>query len=272
MRELSLKLPTSIGEAFAFRRLLPQMKQLYERINISFGGMELWRDALYTNKTDWPEKEIGWKNQCRDLGNLLFSDDFFHFHENVDFKFSYDIVSFMGRYKLDPSNKERISHLLCQGTSLPDKREYLVLTTKVRNLSKRIYDLHCQNIFQILSQKKYLIVLLGEREIEMRKEYAQFGDKIFCLYPDIKKFLKTAGDILDLTLPSLGESVSSLKQIQQDCLLMNEAKAVISIGQGGNVAMANSANAHCINLIEGNDLLYKGINNGEEFLSCLKNI
>ena len=46
--------------------------------------------------------------------------------------------------------------------------------------------------------------------------------------------------ILDLSVPALGETVADLKDIRQDCLIMRDAKFVLSIGCGGNTCMSTS--------------------------------
>jgi len=47
-------------------------------------------------------------------------------------------------------------------------------------------------------------------------------------------------NILDLTVPALGITAPNLIQIQQDCLIMNKAKLVITIGVGGGFCMATT--------------------------------
>ena len=73
----------------------------------------------------------------------------------------------------------------------------------------------------------------------MRKEYVNIQNEVFGIYEQIITNLPN-DRIVDLTVPALGETVSDLKQIQQDCLIMNEAKFVITLGVGGNSCMAHS--------------------------------
>jgi len=73
----------------------------------------------------------------------------------------------------------------------------------------------------------------------MRKEYDVHQGSIFGIYEQIIANLPP-DRVLNLTVPALGETVADLSAIQQDCLIMKEAKFVITIGVGGNFCLAGS--------------------------------
>lgn len=83
---------------------------------------------------------------------------------------------------------------------------------------------------------------MGEQEVEIRKEYEEIRNSIFSIYPDLIKL----DNIIDMTVPKLSETVAGLKHIQQDCLIMKEAKAVITIGIGGNFCLAQASESNHI--------------------------
>src|SRR5208283_5410839 len=138
--------------------------------------------------------------------------------------------------------KPELGHLLCKGQSL-SIGDYIVITTKVRTVPKSMfYPLSIQlwATLQKLSEK-YKFVILGEREVEARKEYIKYyeNNTIFGIYDQIISNIPN-DRIVDLTIPSLGNTPSNLKQIQQDCLIMKEAKFVITIGNGGNLGLSGA--------------------------------
>jgi hypothetical protein len=88
------------------------------------------------------------------------------------------------------------------------------------------------------------VVILGERKVEMRKEYEEnhyFGKEPlpFGIYHDLISNIPREC-IIDYTVPALGETVSDLSKVQQDCLIMKEAKFVVTLGIGGNTTLSTS--------------------------------
>jgi hypothetical protein len=172
-----------------------------------------------------------------DVGQLLFSAPPFVYNQGQHpFRNAEGLIA---DFQIVPQ-KPNYKHLLCKGSSLNLGEEYIVITTKLRYFEKNIFyrlSPKLWNALFILS-KRYRIVILGERVVEMCPDYLDHGaNQIYGIYEQIITNLP-ADRILDLTIPALGISSSTLSQVQQDCLIMNEAKFVITLGIGGNFCMA----------------------------------
>lgn len=229
-------LPTSLGEIINIKYHLDLVKNQYDKIILSF-HKQLWSEGLHTEAPDWEEKRKLWDKYLLDIGKLFFSEPPYVLL-NVSTKWGGDAGDLIRKLKLTPQ-KATMPHLLCKGASLNLGEEYIVITTKIRYLDKKIFYPHSISLWQTLNElsKKYKIVILGERVVEMRKEYLSSQNSIFCIYDQIISNLPQER-LVDLTVPALGETVSDLKQIQQDCLIMNEAKFVVNLGIGGNSCMS----------------------------------
>lgn len=231
-------IPTSLGEIINIKYHLDTIKNQYQEIKLGF-HTQLWDGCLHTEAPDWGAKKQLWDKYLNDLGKLFFSESPYVLipHPTV---YGGDIGILVQRLQMQPL-KPSMSQFLCKGTSLQLDEEYIVITTKIRHLPKSIFYPRAGELWRVLNQlsKKYKIVILGERVVEMRKEYDSIAHEVFGLYEQIISNIP-AERIVDLTVPALGETVSDLKQIQQDCLIMNEAKFVITLGVGGNFCMATS--------------------------------
>jgi len=231
-------IPTSLGEVINIKFYLDQVKNQYDQIKLSF-HTQLWDTALHTNAPDWEHKKKLWDKYIHDIGQLFFSEPPYVL-EPVSLKFNGDAISLVKRLNLKPQKVE-LGHLLAKGISLNLNEEYIVITTKLRQVDKNIFYPNSIELWKILRKlsSKYRIVILGEKYVEMRKEYISYKIPIFGIYEQIIANLPSER-ILDLTVPALGETVSDLKQIQQDCLIMKEAKFVVTLGIGGNSCMAHA--------------------------------
>lgn len=230
-------IPTSLGEIINIKYHLDLIKSNYSSISLGF-QKSLWNECLHTEAPDWEHKKTLWNKFLSDIGNLFFSE------------YPYTLVETPARYGGDTGvlipklgimpHKAEMGHLLCKGTPL-DIGEYIVITTKVRWAHRRTINPWINEFWNIMRSlaTKYKIVILGERIVEMRKEYGTDTDDIFSIYNEILHNIP-ADRILDLTLPALGETVSDLTQIQQDCLIMRDAKFVVTMGVGGNFCMSTS--------------------------------
>ena len=134
--------------------------------------------------------------------------------------------------------KPNLDNLLCVGEPLALNEEYIIVTTKARCFSRsKFYPLsvHLWRTLKTLSEK-YRIVIMGEREVEKSKEYtiAINRDNVFSIYDQIIANVPSER-IVDLSVPALGISTPDLLKIKQDCLIMKNAKAIITLGIGGNL-------------------------------------
>jgi hypothetical protein len=241
LKTIALSLPTSLGEIINIKHHLDLVKHQYDSIRLNF-NTALWKGALHTEAPDWPQKEIAWKKYLNDIGALFFSKKPYSFSVGItgpDFNQNWDLKK---TFNILPQKPE-LGYLLCRGASLNLGEEYIVITTKIREMNRNIFfplSIKLWNVLNKLSQK-YKIVVLGEREVEMRREYQipELRNAIFGIYEQIISNVPN-DRIVDLTVPALGENVTSLEKIQQDCLIMKEAKFVITLGIGGNFCMATS--------------------------------
>jgi hypothetical protein len=234
MKTLALSIPTSLGEIINIKGHLDCVKDQYSQIKISF-NKGLWKAGLHMEAPDWKQKEALWNKYLDDIGKLFFSespysvDNFSH-----QFLITDGVVAKIGI----PPRKVELGHLLCKGEPL-NIGPYIVMTTKIRHVEKKDFMPLSIQLWKVLRElsSKYKIVILGEREVEMRREYDMFKSNIFGLYDQIIANLPP-DRIVDLTVPALGETVADLSKIQQDCLVMRDAQFVITIGIGGNSCMA----------------------------------
>jgi len=231
-------IPTSLGEIINIKYHFDQIKNQYDKIILSF-HKQLWHEGLHMNAPDWAQKKILWDKYLEDIGKLFFSEHPYVLLPN-SVRFGGDFGTMVQKLNITPIKVE-MAPLLCKGTSLNLGEEYIVITTKLRYVEKNIFFPRSIQLWKALNKlsEKYKIVILGERIVEMRREYLSSQSSIFGIYDNLIVNLP-ADRIIDLTVPALGETVSDLKQIQQDCLIMNEAKFVITLGVGGNSCLAHS--------------------------------
>ena len=74
----------------------------------------------------------------------------------------------------------------------------------------------------------------------MNPGYMEIGkNDVYSIYDSIIANVP-ADRIIDLSVPALGISSPKLSNIQQDCLIMSQAKFVVTLGVGGSFCMATS--------------------------------
>lgn len=244
-------IPTSLGEIINFKFYLDSVKHRYSQIKLGF-HLPLLHQGLHTDAPDWLDKKLLWDKYLRDLGQLFFSQPPYALALNT-LAFYGDINRLVKDIKLEPTIP-RLPQILPKGESL-NIGEYIVITTKAREIDPKVFFPRSGKLWNILRKlsEKYKIVILGERTVEMRKEYKN-SNRIFGLYEQIVVNIPP-DRILDLTVPALGETVSDLKNIRQDCLIMKEAKFTITIGIGGNCCMSTASSNMAIGFRTDNDML-----------------
>lgn len=228
-------IPTSLGEVINYKYHLDMVKHNYDQIRLNF-HLELLQHGLHTNAPDWNQKKQLWEKYLYDIGQLFFSEPPYFLMPNPQ-TFCGDLNGLIKKIGIAP-RKPDLGHLLCKGASL-NVGEYIVITTKVREMHQQSFfplSIKLWNVLKRLSAK-YKIIILGERLVEMRKEYIMYKNDIFGIYEQIIANIPSER-IMDLTVPALGETVAALKDIQQDCLIMKEAKFTLSIGIGGNCCLS----------------------------------
>jgi hypothetical protein len=244
MKELNLGgIPTSMGESINLKYHLDLVKHQYDRISLGY-YKQLFEGGLHTDTADWPERKQLWDKFLHDLGTLFFGQPPYVLDPDPKIWGGDSEQILIGRLGMAPQ-KINLVNILCKGTPLNLGEEYIVITTKCRQINRKHFYQRSLRLWRLLTRlsQKYKIVVLGERDVQMRKEYDP--SMVFGIYEHIISNVP-ADRLVDLTVPALGETVSSLAQVQQDCLIMNGAKFVITIGLGGNSCMAHSCSKMAI--------------------------
>ena len=148
----------------------------------------------------------------------------------------------MGWVDLETKFKPSVVNL---SSSLPfgktkDFGPYVCLHMKVRGFDYRHLETITPAFLDCIRElsKKFKIVLLGEREIGMNKEYIIHGNSsIYSLYPIISA---SGIEIIGLTVPEMGLTTPSLESFRIDCKYMAGAVTNINIGIGGNTIISSS--------------------------------
>lgn len=269
MSNLEIGIPTSLGEIITIKQHLDAVKSKYDQINICY-ATGLWDSCLHTDAPDWGSKKILWNKFLTDISHLFFSNEPYTVNMGAGYPF-YDSANLAIMLGIPPQKPE-LGHLLCDGYSLNIREEYIVITTKIRHFRKCTFDSISSQLWKVLEQlsTRYKIVVLGERAVEMRKEYQlpHLKDEIFGIYQNIMENIPN-DRILDLTVPALGETVSDLRQIRQDCLIMREAKFVLTIGIGGNFCMSTAVANMTIGLREDNLEFGNAIYEGKDYSNAI---
>lgn len=237
MKSMNITSALGIGDILYLKSTLDYVKHEYDEIKITFAnGLIKW-----TNRHSDYEKFI------KDLSQLLFDGPPYKIAtDGPEFKSMTDVFNDNRLITQKPTLPQ-----LCNGESL-EIDPYIVITTKVRYLSRN--ELKDGELWNVLNQLPYKIVILGEREVEMNNEYKNDninGPTVYSIYPEL---INNLGDkIIDKTIPALGITSPNLKQLQQDALIMSEAKAMISLGIGGNFVMGLAVAKKLIGYKPGNE-------------------
>jgi len=231
MRIYQANIAQGIGDNIMSKSYADLAKNKYDQIYFTHHA-----PIVQKQKNNSPEY---WKF-LNELGELFFSEPPYIYNQGqFQFKSAEGLIDDLN---IIPQKPELSVYkpLLCKGNSLNLEEEYIVITTKLRYFDKSIFYKLSSQLWGTLKElsKKYKIVVLGERVVEMCQDYLDHGaNQIYGIYEQIIANLPN-DRILDLTVPALGITSPTLSQIQQDCLIMSEAKFVITLGIGGNFCMA----------------------------------
>jgi len=250
-KQLFLQINLGIGDHVVARMFLDGIKHKYDKITIIQA-----QDAL----AYWFKNDPTRRNFNTQLGSLVFSDPPYFFIPNPT-----SILPFYPTERIirELNNKPVKPNLdnLCVGKSI-DIKNYVVITTKVREFPKVLFDQCKDKITPALQNltKDHTIVILGEREVQRTIEYdaAVNRHRVFGIYNYLKDILPQ-DKIIDLTVPELGIATSPFPQFQQDCLILKEAKTVITIGTGGNYWLSAGISKQTIGLRADSELDRLGI-------------
>lgn len=237
MKSLQISIPLGLGDLIIIKTQLDTVKHEYDLIEIT-PYKALYQQCLHTEDAGWPARKILWDKYLADVGKLFFSESPY---KMSDINYPYmSTENMIKQLNLTPKKPE-LAHLLAKGKSLELDAPYIVLHTKARHINKQILYPNIIQLWDLLKKisNKYYIVIVGEKVVEMRKEYEGLKNEIFSLYEQMITNLPT-NRVIDLTLPALSETVSDISQIQQDCLIIHEAAASITFGLGGNFCLSTA--------------------------------
>lgn len=224
-----------LGDNLVIRVYFDSIKHNYDQIRISHN-----KNVISSCRNG----DVKYKQFLDELGTLLFSEPPYIFdHGNYPEIQRVDTIMNLA----NKPRKPNLDHLLCKGESLNLDEEYIVITTKIRCLPRSTYNSISSQFWQTMRNlaTRYKIVVMGERVVEVSPEYTGQQDTIFGIYDDVIQNVPK-DRLIDLTVPALGIVSPDLSKIQQDCLIMKEAKVVITLAIGGNFFLALSvANTIC---------------------------
>ena len=230
MKTFGANVPIGLGDLIYMKAMFDPVKDSFSEINLNFH-----REGITLSK-----KDDNYNVFLDDLGNLLFGQEPYKIDTGNQYPYC-RLAEVVTSYGITPQKPE-LADILCSGTSLSLDEPYIVINTKVRALERKLLNGKMPEFWTCLLQlvKKYKVVILGERAIEMNGEYIVYTNEfIYSLYPEIIKHVPT-DRLIDLTVPALGITSPILSQIQQDCLIMNQAEFVINFGIGGGFCLASA--------------------------------
>lgn len=230
--KLDVMLNCGIGDVILTRNILDGVKHQYDKINITPNNRII---------DQYKNGDKNFKNFIYSFMKIMFSDKPYSVKQNqayprfscMDNIYQNIIISDESKYSIKTYSKE-----LCVGEPLQIS-DYIVISTKVRGapLLNDFNTFYRKQYLDALLRlcDKYKIVILGERDVLDNVEYRSIGpQRIYCIYNDLMQVLLNTGQVIDMTISGNEASIPTLKKLQQDCLIMNNAKNVISLGFGGN--------------------------------------
>jgi len=223
---MNLDINVGLGDHLIVRFFLDQIKEQFQSIQVthSRAAVSYWRndDPAY------------WKF-IHELGDIVFSEKPYQLiKQPIHFPFWPSERFF--ELGLKPKRPNIPGLIVNHNLTAAIAEPYIILTTKVREMRPEMFQEFLTQFKPVIESlsTRYNIVLLGEREVEKSKEYLVANNPIiiFSAYDAFKNLVPNA---IDLTIPALGIKSSDIKQVQHDCYLMHHAKAVLTLGCGGNV-------------------------------------
>ena len=225
MKQISTSICIGLGDNIIARMIFDTVKHEYDEIKIS-------HDAGVIR--EYKNGDAAYMAFLQEIGNLLFTEPPFSF-STQQYK---PIITLNTIQNFSPIVKPNLQYLLCKGSPLNIDEEYICITTKVRMIPKKLFLPLSPLLWKVLKRlsNKYKIVIMGERSLNEGIAYRRAlpENVVYGIYDQIMVNLP-AHRIIDLTVPSLGIVAPNLVKIQQDGLIMKNAKCVIALGDGGNL-------------------------------------
>jgi hypothetical protein len=254
--DFGLCVPVGIGDFIILRTILDKVRHKYDHIFIKSCRMLL--SLEFQNEHN---KFIDQITSC------LFSEAPYQVTDILDCPYQ-DLPSICSNYGLNPE-KPRLADELCYGEPLDISDEYIVMHTKTRYMRRSTLNDLGRDLWNVLQDltKRYKLVVMGERSVEPRLEYTVHNNMsreevVFSTYDKIMANVPNER-IIDLSVPALGITCPNFDKMRQDCLIMKQAKFVITLGVGGGFTLATAVAEKVIGYRQDSDHLANFIYNNE---------
>lgn len=225
MKTTGFTIAVGLGDAIFIAAALNAIKDKYDKIYIN--------PALHLAQS-YKDNGVEYSAFYLKILSLLFTDPKFIINDTSK---TFPYITTKTLFNTITPILPRFSKELTLESNQKIEGEYVVVTTKVRQLSRSLYDktnTQFLNAINTLS-KKYKVVIIGEKIVEMNTEYKAYGPEyIYNIYDDLLKI----NNVIDLTIPKLGITVPEIENLKKDCSIMRDAKCVITFGCGGNFVLA----------------------------------
>lgn len=225
MKIIATSICLGLGDNIIARMIFDTVKHQYSAIRISH-DQNIFN--IYKNG------DTGYAKFLDDIGNLLFTEAPYIFDKTLH----QSIHTLNTIREFSPIAKPNLQHILCKGIPLDINEEYIIITTKIRMIPRNKFLPLSISLWQTIRQlsTKYKIVIMGEKELNESAQYYRDlpQNLVYSIYDQIVSNLPS-DRIIDLTIPSLGLIAPELIKIQQDGMIMKNAKTIITFGDGGNL-------------------------------------
>lgn len=228
MRIIETNICVGLGDLIWIKGILDPYKDRFHQIKISYDSRVI---------SIFRQNDHKYMSFLNDIGNLFFSTPPYML-VNGNYKCR-GLIELCNDFQLQLV-KPNVKDILYKGNLLNLNEEYIVITTKLRsfpmvlwkNLAPQFWDM-----MRVLC-RRYKIVVLGEKQVEMSREYKSIGaENVYSIYDQIIANIPS-DRMLDLTIPALGITAPNLQRIQQDTVIMAEAKFVITLSIGGSFCLS----------------------------------
>lgn len=243
MKKISTSICLGLGDNIIARIIFDTIKHQYSEIRIS-------HDQAVINL--YKKGDVGYLAFLNNIGRLLFTEPPYIFD-----KVPHTPIHTMNAIKsFSPIAKPNLQYLLCKGIPFNIDCEYIIITSKIRMIPKNKFLPASIDLWRALKKlsDKYKIVIMGERNLDESAAYRQDlpANIAYSIYDQVISNLPL-NRVVDLTVPSLGLIAPDLVKIQQDGLIMQGSKAIITLGDGGNLWHAAATGNKIIGYRDDND-------------------
>lgn len=235
----AIKTCVGLGDIIYIKQLLDDTKHFYNTIKIVPD-----KDTISSSKNNFTDYFKFLYNMFDDLFSEL-PYEITYSHEFTASRIShFQYINFLkNTFNITVTPKiPNLEKYFCKNTPHL-KNNNILITTKIRGIPKFEYENIKFNFYELLNKisKKYNLILIGEKTIGTTPEYETLEtNSIFSIYDDLVKYLK---NYQDETVPTIMDDTPKYSKFIDDCNKMHNSKRVITLGFGGNAAIAMSVSS-----------------------------